>query len=286
MPGEGPTTYRIELGGRLRQLRERRGISRAVAGDHIRASESKVSRMELGRVGFKIRDVVDLLTLYGVHADSDRTRLLALTRLANQPGWWQRYAGVVPTWLEPYLGRESAATLIRTYHLQLVPPLLQTEDYARAVVVHRNSPALTNADLELTLGLLTARQQVLDSADPPTLWAVVDEAALVRPVGTPMVMRAQLEHLAAMSSRQNVVIQVVPSAFGAHLSEGGAFSILRFGDQPMVPDVAYLEQLGGLTCFERPDDVDRYRELINRLIVASIPPEQSVDYLAKLASRF
>ena len=185
----GPTVLRMLLGSQLRRLREAKGVTREAAGWEIRASESKISRMELGRVGFKERDVADLLTLYGVIAEEERAALLALARQANNPGWWHRYGDVLPSWFQAYLGLEAAAALIRTYELQFVPGLLQTRDYARAVVLlgHGRAPA---EEIERRVDLRMARQALLTRPDPPQLWAVVDEAALRRPIGSPDIMRA------------------------------------------------------------------------------------------------
>jgi transcriptional regulator with XRE-family HTH domain len=142
-PAGGPTVLRRLLGAQLRRLRERQGITREEAGYAIRASGSKMSRLELGRVGFKERDVADLLTLYGVTDDTDRDTLLALAQDANSPGWWHRYGDVLPGWFETYVGLEEAAALIRTYELQFIPGLLQTEEYARAVISLGNSASPT-----------------------------------------------------------------------------------------------------------------------------------------------
>src|SRR3954464_14795138 len=134
-PGSGPTVLRILLGAQLRKLREGKAITREDAGWEIRASGSKISRMELGRVSFKERDVADLLTLYGVTDKAEREALLSLARQANSPGWWQQFSDIMPGWFQSYLGLEAAATLIRTYEIQFVPGLLQTPDYARAVIM-------------------------------------------------------------------------------------------------------------------------------------------------------
>ena len=181
-PTGGPTVLRMLLGAHLRRLREARGVTREDAGWEIRSSESKISRMELGRVGFKERDVADLLTLYGLDDPEERDRLLALARDANTPGWWHRYGDVLPGWFQSYLGLEAAASLIRTYEVQFVPGLLQTREYARAVVLlgHGRAPA---EEVERRVDLRMARQELLTRADPPQLWAVVDEAALRRPIG-------------------------------------------------------------------------------------------------------
>src|SRR5262250_3389371 len=128
-PGSGPTVLRILLGSQLRMLREVKGITREEAGYAIRASGSKISRMELGRVSFKERDVADLLALYGVTDGAERDALLDLALKANSPGWWHRYNDLLPGWFQVYVGLEDAATIIRTYEVQFVPGLLQTEDY-------------------------------------------------------------------------------------------------------------------------------------------------------------
>src|SRR5690349_13997096 len=181
-PGAGPTVLRIMLGSQLRRLREQRGISREAAGYTIRASESKISRLELGRVGFKERDVVDLLALYGVAEGEERAALLGLAREANAPGWWHKYGDVLPSWFQSYVGLEAAANLIRTYEVQFIPGLLQTEDYARAVISLGNSAAPPE-EIEQRVSLRITRQKLLTRGDGPRLWAVVDEAAFARPIG-------------------------------------------------------------------------------------------------------
>ncbi len=190
-PGGGPTVRRILLGSQLRRLREAREITRDQAGYAIRASESKISRMELGRVPFKERDVADLLTLYQVTDDAERAPLLALANAANVPGWWHRYGDVLADWFQPYLGLEEAASIVRTYEVQFVPGLLQTPGYARAVIAVGN-PGAPAAEIERRAAMRMARQEVLTRPAPPRLWAVIDEAALRRPIGGAAVMRAQL----------------------------------------------------------------------------------------------
>ena len=181
-PGSGPTVLRILLGSQLRRLRERRGITREDAGYTIRASGSKISRMELGRVSFKERDVTDLLTLYGVNDPDERAALVDLARQANSPGWWHKYSDVLPDWFQVFVGLEEAASLIRSYEIQFVPGLLQTADYARAVVQH-GQRAADPEEVEHRVSLRVERQRVLTKPDPPRLWAVVDEAVLRRPIG-------------------------------------------------------------------------------------------------------
>ncbi|KLL10755.1 helix-turn-helix domain-containing protein [Protofrankia coriariae] len=278
--GGGPTVRRILLGSLLRRLREEKGISREDAGYSIRGSESKISRLELGRVSFKERDVADLLTLYGVTDDAERAPLMELVREANTPGWWQNFTDVLPSWFQSYLGLEEAATLIRTYEVQFIPGLLQTEDYARAVITLGNSGARPK-DIERRISVRMNRQKLLARPSHPRLWVVIDEAALRRPLGGPAVMRAQLEHLIKLASQPNLSLQIMPFRFGGHAAEGGAFSILRFPEADL-PDIVYIEQLAGAVYLDKREDVDRYMEAMDRLCVDSVPPAASIEALNKI----
>lgn len=279
-PGGGPTVRRILLGSQLRRLREEKGISREDAGYHIRASESKISRMELGRVSFKERDVDDLLTLYGVTDSAERAPLLSLVREANRPGWWHSFGDVLPNWFQPFIGLEEAAQLIRTYELQFIPGLLQTEEYARAVITQGNTGVPAEI-IERRVNVRMNRQKVLHRENAPRLWVVVDEAALRRPIGGPKVMRSQLEQLIALCDLPNLTLQIMPFAFGGHAAEGGAFSILRFPESDL-PDVVYLEQLTGAVYMDKREDVDIYAEAMNRLTVDSPPPATTPELLSQI----
>ncbi|GGQ58314.1 MULTISPECIES: helix-turn-helix domain-containing protein [Kitasatospora] len=276
-PGGGSMVRRILLGSQLRRLREGCAISREDAGYAIRASESKISRMELGRVSFKERDVADLLSLYGLSGGAERETLLALVREANKSGWWHSYNDVLPNWFQTYMGLEEAAALIRTYEVQFVPGLLQCDEYARAIFA-QNRPALADDEIERRVALRARRQKLLTEGRGPKLWAVIDEAALRRPVGGPEVMRAQLEHLVDLAQLPSVVLQVMPFRFGAHAGESGAFSVLRFPEQDL-PDVVYLEQLTSALYLDKRDDVDEYVQVMERLCVDSLTPQQTLDLL-------
>lgn len=273
----GPTVLRMLLGTQLRRLREAKGISREAAGWEIRASDSKITRLELGRVGFKERDVEDLLTLYGVTDARDRATLLGLARSANAPGWWHRFSDLLPTWFQPYLGLESAAEIIRTYELQYIPGLLQTPDYARAVVKisHGNAPA---EEVERRVTLRMERQQVLTRANQLQMWVVVDEAVLRRLIGGPAVMRGQVGSLIEATKLPNIRLQVLPFAAGGHAALGGAFSLLRFPD-PELPDVVYVEQLTGALYLDKRDDVEEYTAAMERLCIEAEPPARTVQIL-------
>jgi len=276
-PGSGPTVLRILLGSQLRMLREVKGITREEAGYAIRASGSKISRMELGRVSFKERDVTDLLKLYGVDEDETAT-LVALAVQANSPGWWHKYGDVLPDWFQVYVGLEEAASLIRLYEVQFVPGLLQTADYARAVV-RLGQPGAAPEEIERRISLRMGRQELLTKPGGPRLWAIVDEAALRRPIGGTEVMRAQLVQLIQATDDPNVTLQVMPFRSGGHAAEAGAFTIMRF-PEPDLPDVVYLEQLTSALYLDKRDDVEKYTEVMERLSVESESPERSVDILS------
>ncbi|WP_336209864.1 helix-turn-helix domain-containing protein [Nonomuraea sp. LPB2021202275-12-8] len=283
-PGSGPTALRILLGSQLRRLRESRGVTREEAGHLIRGSESKISRMELGRVGFKERDVADLLTLYGVVDNQARAAVLDLVVTANEPGWWHRFNDILPTWFQAYVGLEEAAVRIRTYEVQFVPGLLQTKEYARAVVT-AGAAGLGAEEISRRVDLRLERQRVFDKPDGPVFWAVIDEAALRRPIGGAEVMRAQLEHLIDLMRQSNITIQVMPFSFGGHSAEGGAFSILRFPDNDL-PDVIYVEQLASALYLDKREDVDRYTEVMERLCAVSTTPDETVELLRAVAEEF
>ncbi|MEU2175472.1 helix-turn-helix transcriptional regulator [Nocardia sp. NPDC019219] len=272
----GPTVLRIALGSRLRQLREGCGISREAAGDAIRGSHAKISRLELGRTGFKERDLHDLLNLYSVVDPAERETYFELARRANDPGWWQHYSDLLPAWFETYIGLEQAATTIRTYEAQFVPGLLQTADYARSVIQLGNTD-----ETERRVAIRMRRQRILYRAAAPTLWAVIDENALRRPVGGMVVLREQIEHLAAMADRPSIRIQVLPYAAGGHSAAGGPFSILRF-PEPELPDIVYTEQLASSLYFDKQRDVELYMSVMNRLSVEALSPADSVDFLHDL----
>ncbi|WP_030171644.1 helix-turn-helix domain-containing protein [Spirillospora albida] len=273
----GPTVLRILLGSQLRRLREAQGISTEQAGYEIRGSHSKISRMELGRVGFKERDVSDLLTLYGVTDAVERAPLLELAREANTPGWWHRYGDILPTWFEVYLGLEEAASLLRTYELQFVPGLLQTEEYARAVVRLGFSDA-SEEEVERRVQVRRTRQERFTAPGAPTLWAVVDEAVVRRPLGGRDVMRRQIEHLVEMSELPNVTLQIVPFGAGGHAAAGGPFTILRFAE-PALSDVVYLEQLTSALYLDKPTDVDTYMRAMNNLCITAGRPDTTTSFL-------
>jgi hypothetical protein len=274
----GPTALRIILGAHLRRMREAAGFSRSDAGWEIRSSESKVSRMELGRVGFKERDVDDLLAFYGLDDAEERERLLALAREANNPGWWHRYGDVLPSWFHSYLDLEAAAALIRTYELQFVPGLLQTEEYIRATV-QLGRGVIPAEEVDRRVALRVRRQTVLTSSSPVRLWAVVDESALRRPIGGEKALAVQIEHLIDMTELPNVTLQVMPFTISSHSGSAGAFTILRFAEQDL-PDVVYVEHLTSALYLDKAEDLDQYTETMEALCIAAPRPNKTRDLLS------
>jgi transcriptional regulator with XRE-family HTH domain len=276
----GSVVRRMLLGSQLRRLREARGITREAAGYSIRASESKISRMELGRVSFKTRDVEDLLTLYGILDETERTSLLSLAREANVAGWWHSYSDVLPSWFPTYVGLEGAASLIRVYEVQFVHGLLQTEAYAQAVV-RRGMRGAGEADVERRVALRLERQKYLVAENAPEFHIVLDEAALRRPYGDREVMRGQLQHLIDISERPNVRLQIMPFGFGGHSGESGAFTILSFPESDLS-DVVYLEQLTSALYLDKREDVAQYEKALVELQKDSPGPSESRDLLRGL----
>ncbi|WP_030680012.1 helix-turn-helix domain-containing protein [Streptomyces sp. NRRL B-1347] len=290
----GSVVRRILLGSQLRRLREARGITREAAGYSIRASESKISRMELGRVSFKSRDVEDLLTLYGVTEEAERTALLSLAKEANLTGWWHSYSDVLPGWFQTYIGLEGAASLIRVYEVQFINGLLQTESYAHAVVERGMKVAagkaagrggrpakVSQGDIDRRVALRLERQKLLVSERAPQFKCVLDEAALRRPYGDREVMRGQIQHLIDISERPNVTLQVMPFTFGGHAGESGAFTMLSFPESDLS-DVVYLEQLTGALYLDKREEVAQYERAMAELQEDCPNPADSRDLLRGL----
>ena len=276
----GPVVPRLILGSRLRELREERHISRGASGDAIRASRSKISRLEAGRHRFKPRDVADLLTLYGVTDEAERATLLALAEEANSPAWWQHFNDVVPIWTRAYLGAEQAASLVRCFEVQRVPHLLQTPDYARASLRLAHSGA-GGAEIDRRVRLRMTRQRILRRRPAAQLWAVIDEAALRRPVGGISTMRGQLRHLIEICRLPQVTVQVMPFLAGGHAGEAGPVTILRLPGG-RLPDMVYLEQRVTALYPDRPTEIECYWDVMNRLVVEAESPEETPTILHRI----
>jgi transcriptional regulator with XRE-family HTH domain len=269
---QSPTVRRRRLALELRRLREAARLTCEEVADRLECSASKISRMETGRVSVSPRDVRDMLEIYGV-PEEQRESLVQLARDSRQKGWWHAYSDTIQPQFATYLGLESAASEIRIYEVSLIPNLLQTEDYARTVI----GAGMVNSayeDIERRVELLMARQPVLTRADPPKLWAVLDEAALRRRVGGGGLMRLQLEYLLEMASLPNVALQVIPFGGGAHPAMGRPFVILVFPER-VDTDVVYLEDLTSALYVEDGDEVDRYNVFFNHLRATALSFDDS-----------
>jgi len=268
---QSPTVRRRRLALELRRLREAAKLTCEEVAEQLECSASKISRVETGRVSVSPRDVRDMLEIYGV-ADEQRDGLVQLARESRQKGWWHAYGDTIQPHFATYLGLESAASEIRIYEVNLIPGLLQTEEYARTMLTAGmvNSP---RQDIERRVALRMERQR-LSREYPPELWCVLDEAALRRHVGGREVMRVQLEYLLEMASLRNVSLQVLPFAGGAHPGIGRAFNILSFGEDA-DPDVVYLEIQESALWVENVEEVDRYHVYFNHLQATALSFEDS-----------
>ncbi len=279
-PGGGPTVRRMLVGARLRRLRTDKGVSREQAGVAIRASEWKIHRLENGQVGFKERDIVDLLKFYEVDDPDEVATIVNLARDANAPAWWQQFGDVLPQWFRAYVDLESAATIIRVYEGNFMPELLQTEDYMRAMIAGSVSDG-SEDELDQRVALRMMRQTLLTRTDGPWLWAVVDEAALRRRVGGRKVMHAQLQRLVEVAELPSVTLQILPFSAGAHPAMASAFTILRFAE-PALPDVVYVEHLTNALHLDRREDVEQYLHVMESICVRSEAPDRTIETLSTM----
>lgn len=280
-----PTGRRRRLAAELKRLRIEAGLTGEQVAERLaplgRWSASKVSRIETGRVAAHHGDVSDLLDLYGLDDGPRRAELIGFARESGKRGWWQSYQDVMPGHIAPILDFERAGSAIRIMHNQLVPGLLQTAAYARALI-RSCHPEAGPEQIDRLVDLRLDRQKVLDRDDPPQLWVVLDEAALRRPVGGPSAMRAQLRKLVEHADAARAVVQVIPFDAGEHTGLEMPFTILSF---PGVdePDVVYLEQLTTAWYIEDEYDVKRYSEYFARLQDTALDPSASRKLIADTA---
>jgi transcriptional regulator with XRE-family HTH domain len=272
---DGPTVLRILLGTHLRRLRESKGITARQAANAIRASESKISRMELGRNAIREIDVLDLLTLYGVSAE-EKEQLLTLAEQANHPGWWHRYHDILPEWFHAYVGMEEAARSIRIYEPQFIPGLLQTEEYAAAVIALGDFPV---DEAERHVVLRKERQRRFREGKL-RLWVTVDEAALRRPIAGLDIQVDQLEYLLERIGNPTLTLQVIPYGVGGHAAPS-AFSILRFAERDL-PDIVYVENLTSALYLDKQVEVDQYLLAMERLSIVAHEPQRTPEILEKI----
>ena len=280
-PDGSPTVLRMILARQLQALREKAGMSREQAAQAIDSSESTIRRMERAEGGLEPLTVKSLLMAYGVSDPGEIDAFLALSRDASKPGWWHSYDDVLPSWFRAAVGLEESASLIRAYEPQVVPGLLQTEGYIRAITA-ASSPAATEDFTERAVALRLARQQLLGRPDPPEYRVVLDETVLRRTIGGHKVMRAQLEHLIQAAGQPQVTIQVIPFAAGWHPALYGMFNIFRF-PAAQLPNIVYTEALTGAYYLDKPDESARYTEALDRLCAQAASPERTVTILGEIA---
>ena len=274
-----PTLRRRELGARLRKLRQDQGLTVEQVAEHLLCSPSKVSRMETGQRGATLRDVRDLCELYGITDEAERDRLMKLAREGKQQGVYQSFGLPYGAFVE----LEDEAVEMQVYHSAVVPGLLQTADYARAV--HEAAvPEIMTEVIDQRVEERLIRQQLLDRADPPQIEFVMDEAVLHRPVGGSAVMREQLGQLLEVARRPNVKMQIVPFALGAHPALESDFIILKFKGQ--TPGIVYVEGLVGHNYLERADDVQRYLQVFERLCGIGLSPKDSATLISKVRDTY
>lgn len=274
-----PTVLRMVLGKRLRQLRERAGVSFDDAARAIEVTALTVRRMEKAEVGLRIPYVKELLRTYGV-SSTEIEDFLSLAREANQPGWWHKFRDVLPEWFSAYVSLESEAAVIRLYEPQYVPGLLQTHDYA-AALIRVGFPNASPEEVERHVALRLRRQDLLVKPEAPAIWAILDETVLRRPVGGPEVMREQIDRLVEATERPKVRIQIMRFAAGPHPGAYGPFHYFRFGFSEL-PDIVYTEGLAGAQYVDQPADVVTYLEVLDRMSVQAEPVARTRDILAAL----
>lgn len=276
-----PTVRRKRLGIELRRLREQAGLTCEEVGRRLECSGTRISRIETGRINARPGDVREMLEIYGV-TGSEAASLVQLAREARRKGWWHTYGRVLPTWFEAYIGLESEAVRLRDFQPLVIPGLLQTEDYARAVL--RAAPHDGTAeDADRQVALRMDRQAILAQACPPELQVVLSESAVRAQVGGPAIMRAQLRHLIDIAERATVTLQVLPFTAPAHVHPISPFTILEFAE-PADPAVVYLEHLTGCLFLESEDEFRRYTVVFDRLRAEALEAGQSADLIAQIAA--
>jgi transcriptional regulator with XRE-family HTH domain len=279
-----PTVLRMILGRQLQALREKAGLSYKQAAEVIYSSEWTVRRMERAEGGLKPLTVKALLVAYGVTDVREIDTFLALARDASRPGWWHSYSDVLPEWFKIAVGLEESASLIRAYQPQVVPGLLQTERYVRAITA-ASFPSDKEEDFERKVALRLARQDLLNRPAPPEYLVVIEETVLRRPIGGPDVMRGQIGHLIEIAERPSVTIQVLPFSAGWHPAMYGMFNIYRFPEDAM-PEVVYSESLTGAYYLNKPDETAKYSDALDQMTAQAATPDQTVTILRQILKEY
>jgi transcriptional regulator with XRE-family HTH domain len=278
-----PTVRRRRIAGELRRLRDAAGLTHEEVAAELGWHRSKLGRIEGAQfVRLSLTDLRALLDLYGVRDKAERDALEKMAKQARERGWWYSYSDVLPNPHATYIGLEAEAASIRTFQAQLVPALLQTADYSRAVVRATRMTTKDNDESRRFLELLQARQEILSRQPPVRLWAVLDQAVLRRQVGGPAVLRAQLGHLADLADVPHVTLQVLAEEAGEHAALEGSFTILAFPEQA-DPDVIYLDAATGGIYLEKPEDRERYTTVFDHTIASALSPKDSLALIQRMA---
>ncbi|MFE6589187.1 helix-turn-helix transcriptional regulator [Streptomyces sp. BB1-1-1] len=279
------TVGQVVLGRRLQELRETAGLKREEAAKVLRVAPATVRRMEMAEVALKIPYVQILLTAYGVPAD-EVSAFVALAEEANQPGWWQRYHDVLPDWFSMYVSLEGAARIVRSYEPHFIPGLLQTEDYARSVLEAGTIGNAGRDAVERHVSLRMERQRLLEGADPPHLWVVMDETVLRRPVSIDgRVMRDQLDKLLELSTRDRVTLQVAEFEDGPHPGTYAPFTLFRFAE-PELPDMVFTEYLTGALYLDSRAEVSAHLEVLDHMTARAASTQRTEKVLREYRGNF
>jgi transcriptional regulator with XRE-family HTH domain len=283
-PPDSPTALRMILGRQLHDLREKAGLSYEQAAEAIYASAWTIRRMERAEGGLKPLSVKGLLAAYGITDAREVDAFLALAREASKPGWWHSYSDVLPSWFRVSVGLEEAAELIRGYEPHCVPGLLQTEDYARALITV-GFPDTPAEETGRRVALRLARQELLTRPAPPRLWMVIDEAALRRPAGGTAVMRGQIDRLIEAAQLPHVTLQILPFTAGPHPAPYGPFRVFRF-PSPDMPDIVYGESLTSGFYLDKPDEAAAYLQALDRVCAQAPPAGRTARILSDIRREY
>ncbi|MFE2429454.1 helix-turn-helix domain-containing protein [Streptomyces sp. NPDC059373] len=276
-PRPAPTVGQVVLGKRLQTLREKAGLRREDAATVLRVAPTTIRRMETAEVALKIPYVQLLLRAYGIAAD-EADAFITLAEEANKPGWWQRFHDILPDWFSVHVSLEGAASLIRSYEPHFIPGLLQTEDYARAILRTGSVGQISPDEIERHVALRMERQTLLTRPDAPRLWVVLDETVLRRPVGTPAVMRAQADRLLKAATMPNVTVQIAEFASGHHPGTYGPFVLFRFA-VPELPDMVYVEYLTGAVYLDERAEVASHLEVMDHMVAQAATAQRTKEIL-------
>lgn len=280
-----PTVGQVVLGRRLQELREAARLKREEAARVLRVAPATVRRMEMAEVALKIPYVQVLLETYGV-PDDEAAAFVALAEEANRPGWWQRFHDVLPDWFSLYVSLEGAAGIIRSYEPHFVPGLLQTEDYARAVMEAGTVGQTGPESIERHVSLRMARQRLLERPDPPHLWVIMDETVLRRPVSIRgEVMREQLDKLLEFAGRDRITLQIAEFKDGPHPGTYAPFTLFRFGE-PELPDMVFTEYLTGALYLDSRKEVSAHLEVLDHMTARAASAQRTKKILREYREGF